>query len=706
MSTTTSYNEFILESVIRQILDSGEIPTTELIESMYDSFVLDKDLTQPLFDNVAANVVLEEHASASKYNNTNYEIWRDLQIAYTSTFDSTNQAIQAFDRWRSEVLALEAKLRSLDTRLADLIKTQLHLGSHYISEVFSDTSKVDLSNSTAYINLKDNNVSLNVSDNKPNRINLNYIKSDNITFTVLSRLGLENVTDAPGTELKNIFDDKDNFWQSRVSVSNAKQPISAELKVKLNDTPISISKITCALHSANTNSAMQITPLLSVDGVNFTQLSTNNITISVTDSGSWNFPSTDATHIKFIMTKNGFDFNQEGSYIYEFGFKEIAIFDQAYDADISQTLVSTSLYVPDINKNPFPYFSASLETCDDIPDDTNIQYYLAALEEADDSPTWVAVSSTNNPSALHPTQINFGDKQDVTLDNVSISFNGSEAAGFINPARAFNITTLISGAVSNSVFTATANRYVLSNSNDRLLNYEIDGSLDIVDGSIEIFRNRGTRGDTTKVRGIQNGWSFSDPYYVTAIEIQNPNGRSIKFGERTIIIDDASTSGIVNLTTGVHIIKVHKNNWISVASGASTLATLKAADPLFPFNHKLLIEGYSLSDPQNPYLGVDIYAGYYMKQVPIVDFIHTIDKLDYSKFGIDTDAIIPDKEIPSTVFVVKSDENSSDFLDEKFTIRFDVQNQFYNYVKLKAVLSTSSSTVSPILQSYKIKLSS
>lgn len=705
MATDTQYKEFILENVIKQILTNGDTPTIELIDSMYNSLVIGKDFTQPQFDNVAAEVASLESASAQKYNDTNKEIWIDLDIAYQSTIENTKNTVDAFDRWRSEAVALEGKLKSLDARITNLLSTQLNKNAYYITEVFHDTTQVDLSQTSAYVNLNNNNVLINTSDNNPNKINLNYLSPDNITFTVLSRQALQNVSTAPGADLINTVNDTDNFWQSRIYVSSNSQPITTELVIKLSDSGIAISKISCDLHCANTNSAIQITPLTSTDGINFTQLNTNNITVSVTDNGFWVFPSITVTHVKFVMTKAGFDFIDGNSYIYEFGMEDISFYNLSFDTEFNELLISNSLFVPDKNDIPIPYHSATLTTCDDIPSNTNILYYLAALQNEDDTPVWVPVSSVDGFNLIYPNTINFGDKQTIELKNVMISFDTNGNIGFINPGANFTITNLVSDNVVNTVFTASNTRYILSNSNDRVLNYEIDGNLTIVNDSVKIFRNVGARGDTLLVRGIQRGWSFSDPYYSCAFEIKNTNGVSIDFGQQSVIIDNVQVNGVAKIATGIHTIKITKNNWVNVPAGIVDVTVLKAT-ALYPYNHKLLIEGYTLNDPQNIYQGADTFAGYYMNEISIVDFISSAEDNDYTVFATDIDAPIVGKDTPSTVFVIKSNENMSDALDELFTIRFDVQNQFYNYIKFKAVLSTSDSTITPYLQSYKIKLSS
>ena len=94
-----------------------------------------------------------------------------------------------------------------------------------------------------------------------------------------------------------------------------------------------------------------------------------------------------------------------------------------------------------------------------------------------------------------------------------------------------------------------------------------------------------------------------------------------------------------------------------------------------------------------------------MTQVSIYDLCNNVQSDDYSKFAIDIDANIPAiSKGPSTIFVVKSNENYSDFLDELFTVRFDFKNLLYKYIKFKAQLNTQDSGVTPNLDGYKLKI--
>src|SRR5690606_14551581 len=147
------------------------------------------------------------------------------------------------------------------------------------------------------------------------------------------------------------------------------------------------------------------------------------------------------------------------------------------------------------------------------------------------------------------------------------------------------------------------------------------------------------------------GWGFKDPYYYCVIEIQNKDGMTIDVGTSSIIIDDKLYTGLVSnkvlsgktrTTSGIHTVQVHKNNWLAVQPGYTTLNDLKAEDYLYPYNHKLLIEGYQYgnlypSTSEKIYLGVNLFAEYLANRISIFDFVGNAAHNDYSIFALDKD---------------------------------------------------------------------
>jgi hypothetical protein len=104
-----------------------------------------------------------------------------------------------------------------------------------------------------------------------------------------------------------------------------------------------------------------------------------------------------------------------------------------------------------------------------------------------------------------------------------------------------------------------------------------------------------------------------------------------------------------------------------------------------------------------------------MKKISVYDLVNNIQPDDYEKFALDDDLEDSDRlfegsaatdTTPTQVFIVKVDENNSDFLNEEFMIRFKTANTMYKYLRFKAVFQTQNSSVTPFLGNYRIKIGS
>jgi hypothetical protein len=224
---------------------------------------------------------------------------------------------------------------------------------------------------------------------------------------------------------------------------------------------------------------------------------------------------------------------------------------------------------------------------------------------------------------------------------------------------------------------------------------------------------------SNQVRGIQRGWRFADPYYICLIEVQNPEGMSINVGKKPIWIDGQKFTNEIGPSTlrgkganstGIHEIRVHKSCWIDVDPTCGTLAALKAADALYPYNHKMIIEGYPYDgdflDGDKVYTGVDLFAEKLLKQVSLFNFTQSIEPTNYGVFALDLDgpSTHTGDNDASQVFLVKVDESRPDFQQERFVLRFTQLNQLQKYLRLRVDFVTENSEIAPILYGYKIKL--
>ena len=695
-----TYKTKILNDILLEYLRSGEVPTADILEADLREFLSEHpDLTKPIVADLINKVERLEHSSASKYNTTFETLREDIAVVMKEIISQIQDSMQSFDRWKVEIEFLSNKLRDLNSRIEGLLLLQKETAGFFdfIEDNLIDLSQVDLVNTTAEVDVHNHVISLArgdiLSTTKLDKINLNGIKNTNILFTVLTRDFLVSVTPAPGSELRNIFLDERRIFQNRLLMKSPRLPVSVELKAKLSNDSIEISKIILELHSANNNSNVVITAQYSNDDYNWFNVPTNTHTQTADKIAYFIFPTINAKYIKFIMTKNGPDDVDGNRYVYEFGIKQASLFQHTFNLEGGNVFQSTELEVRDTNNNIRTFNQVVLEACENIPEDTNIEYFIAAYNVANNEFTeWIQLDPINRVEASSAVNIDLGglgiiDNQDgITseLDTLTIGID----------SRNLNVNRLDGNGNLG---------YNFINSTDVPVNFYIPASdvANLLSQSIEIKRNMGDRDTNLLVRGVKAGWRFDDPYYSTIFEILNPDGVTIDLGIATAELDGSLISGKIFIESGRHIFKTHKNNWSLVTLGLTTENDLRTADPLYPFNHRLIIEGYTYGDNfvgHQIYKGMDLFYEIYMTKVSIFDFINNITDNDFARFGVD---LLDDDRM---IFLVKYNNTISDNLNEKMQISYKLKNNTFNKLKFKAILRTVNAQKSPLLTAYRLKI--
>jgi hypothetical protein len=87
------------------------------------------------------------------------------------------------------------------------------------------------------------------------------------------------------------------------------------------------------------------------------------------------------------------------------------------------------------------------------------------------------------------------------------------------------------------------------------------------------------------------GWLFVNNYYQTNVFVPEGDQIEIDFGKNSVLINGVTVTGKYLFTSGVHAVSVSRSNWHHVSPGL-TSAQVVSQDPLFPYNHKYLIQGY------------------------------------------------------------------------------------------------------------------
>ena len=331
MSVSGTAAEQILEDLISVLITAGSSPTTADITSAYNAFVAGRDLSKPLLTTDTYKVVADEVSSVDKYNAMKVRVQRDLLVAYTELFNLTDSSMKSYDRWVTGSALIEKRLADLDSRIDSLLLLTQDVDDfvHFTEENFTSVDFIDLENSTVTIDPILRRVSIPASNTGATRINLNGLLTKDIEFNVLSRSQLVVVREAPNTSPLYAVHDTEQSWQSRVYMASSAKPVLAEYQITMSEA-VDISKIRIQLHASNTGSTIQVTPLLSADGINFTQIASNNFTSAVLKNTVFTCAPTSTKVVKLLLTKISPDTVDGKFYVYEFGATDIAIFSEGY----------------------------------------------------------------------------------------------------------------------------------------------------------------------------------------------------------------------------------------------------------------------------------------------------------------------------------------------------------------------------------------
>lgn len=747
MSVANIYKSYLYNKALSSITSENG---TGLTSSEFEKYLRENidilDLSIPQFDSAEYKISKYENASVFKFNNTIEALKQDLTVLYKTFLIFGKDTIEDFERWKSEISILDKRLIDLENRIENLLLiAQDTEGYHsYFIDNLTDLSHVDLSNTDVAVDIASQIVFLSPTlstSQTMTRISLKHLTNEDWSYKIRTfgtslvdeRFVGRNGSNRKDSEIPPLFDEnEDTYWWIQVG-NSVNKATTVELTVKISDSPIYISSIYTSLHSSG--GVTSITPLYSLDNYNFAELPSDTTTIRAESQATFGFEPTLVKWIKFILVKD--KFNQVISnkdYRFEFGFNEIAFYNESFTEGESKSFISNPIFVLDSDENVKEFSKVALDVCEDVPNNTSIKYFITPGSSSsfsiDSNTKWYPISPTKRENPEYPQILDIGDISEIKIgdnEDVFLSYDGT-SSDYRNPAQTFHLLSLDSdNSVLDESISSTNTRFLVSKNNEFILNYQIKdsdysgsgtgSSLNIDEDSIIIFRNIGEKGltDGDSVRGTQRGWRFEAPYHVTLIEVLDDI--TVDFGDQEVVIDNKKETGLTKILgksknfDGIHQVKVLKANWKYVVPGLNTLSELIAADSLYPYNHKLLIEGYDygsgwLGTIDKIYQGVDLFFENRMKQIDLFDLSENLGESNkYRYFALDRD--IADSHTggnsATRVFVVKADISNGDFVNERFDIRFSLVNQRYSYLRFRADLETQDSSNSPVMGPYKFK---
>lgn len=726
MSMTTTYNEKILELLLREFLQDGHIPTADELAEAYDVYVANHpDMSKPFILDDTHIVEGNSNSSATAYNAFFERVKSDLEAAYKEIWDRMADGIESFDNWRIKIERLKKRLLDLEGRIDALLLLRADTAGYFafVEDNFVDLSKVDQDRTTARVDVVNHAVTINDSLQDTGVVNLNAIDLGEATFVMLTRENLLSSREAPRSEVRHAVQDADHAWQHRVRSLRGNLRVSGEFKVQLGTSPVEISRVEMGIHASNTNASMIIVAMYSADNYNWYNFPTDNYVQSVDDRTLFVFPKTEMMWVKFIMTKVGADDVDEDQYIYEFGMSSLKFYTTAgYDIENGNLFYSQELSAYDGDDNRVGFNKVALQTCQEVPDETSIQYWIVAKNDADETGE-LRIDPYTVEDPVAPTILELGrlietEESDLLIvpktEAVSTGFFGA----YVDLLESDRLALIGPGIVD--VTPPPDHTYPTT-----LLEIASATVADMIEDQMVFYRNvgryRGVKELVDRdVRDTPRGWRYTDEtktYIQTTVVVGNQDGLSVDLGDQPATLNGLPIGpGLANIPQGTHVFKtLTKNTWafdpsdtLAWVTGFSNEAELLASLGSRRVNHKLLIEGvlyhsdYPVEERQYP--GVDVYCEYVAKRVSTFDLLYNLAEDEYGYFSTDTTAS------GTRVFLVRFDpvDYNPAQPNEYFSLKYATGNNMFDRIILKAELSSSASTSdkTPVLTAYRIKLGS
>lgn len=668
MNIADRYREYLANLIIKEYLLDQTIPSIENIEE--DLSEIDEwytDMSQPMAYFLDLDVEDREESSAVLFNQMQETFFSDLSVLYQQVTAQLQDSIIFLNRNLAEIQMLKAKLKGLEDRVTELLLRNKDTEGYFqfFTDTFNSLEYVDTTLTTAAVDLRAGIVTMKEGIAESRKFNLNFTNYEDLSFQVLTRFGIEGASNVTDQSAVDAFKDGEASWRQEV-VSSSPITMSVELKIDLKEMK-EVSKVDYESFNDQSFGIMTVQVQYSNDNYNWFDFPTDFPVQNIYQKGIFAGTTTEMRYLKFILTKTSYDRVDEGRYVYYFGAKHIDMFGVEYD-ETGSTLQSKPIY-PEERSGMDAYVNRiSIEACEDVPSSADILYDVSF----DGGNEWIPISPVNRSGPKFP--------QVASLNKINLEM--SSAVGI----------TAVDGVVD-------------------INNIALDYDASTLDAqSTTVWRNVGAQGDIDTVRIIQKGWFFDDEYYSCYIWVDNFYGLEIDLGNTVAELDGASITGLVTIPYGRHYFRTRQTNWRSLGALTNITAETKAGvitddvqgsitDPLYPYNHKYLIEGIPYDTTvtswnNQVYMGVDVFAGKRPTLVSSFDLLTNAKSDDYDRFAKRGDQII-----------VKYDPGTPDVNNEEFIVQTfnSSASDLPTNVIVRATLTSEIGSVTPVLYDYKVK---
>lgn len=607
-----------------------------------------------------------ESSSSSVKTNLNKSILdlNYLDEKYSNLIE--NQREESIDQARI-FKNIERKINSLIKKinLEILLKGKQDIFSYGIVEDFEVRDKVIVEGTTAKI-LDNNKVTINYIESKETKVDLNEID-----FKVMHLRGNQISYNRFGS-VREILEEDERFFKIE-SASDIQDDI-VEFIFNLNfKVPKNIEQIKYKIQAIQNNSRIQEEVYFSVNGVDYNQLEEPGNVNSDINYIDFNNERILYKNITIKLRKTGYDYEKNGKFYYCLGFDYIGFLENTYRPEGESTLLLGPYEILNENGEGVNYSFATIKagTCCEIPEQTSINFYLSK-----DGIDYLKCGFSEESADV----VSFdGGTNGNILEDFDIVDINSESEFLVDDTSLINYDFRTGECALN---------IVLRNENRSKVNLE----------SLKIYRNVFSSKRNNSNGSFYSGWKkVDDSFYECNVVLES--SATVDFGNRnSIYVDGVETKGKVFLSQGKHKFKVSSVFFGEEIDEKSipNERTLNQRTLDYPYNHKLLIEGFDYSSRfkgNRKYLKLGYMYAEELKKVNADSFENNSNYGHYSIL-----------EKGGDIYLLIKDVNSNGSLEE-YDVKYNNSSENdSNKLYIKAVLKTSTSRISPKIDQIQVRV--
>lgn len=664
---TRTYQKALRERVIKEFIEENDRTPSDLelriamvkanreLPALEEVGFAGHLITKPAFGSVS---------SAEDENANRHAIHDDVRLASQRIDSLVNRLERSFRSFYATSRNIKRNLDAIEARVDNilLLSGSQDIFVYGIEENFVVQDKVDFDRTNASV--ESGFVTLG-------RAGFGLVDLDSVQFTHTTTaekgyIGYQNTS-----PMDSLGADDGSFWEHLVYTSYKQGRVSLLLDMTLNE-PQYISEMRFTTNTLGINSPMKATVFYSLDEKTFKAVKPQEVVLTK-EENVFNIGLDGVKTIRLMLSKDTFDNTTavNNQFVYLFSLDSIKLYSKSYSSDGQSTFISGPYPIVDELGNPVSFTKATCEICITQGDEDSVGMFLST-----DGETFKAVDHTGNGLAVASFENGAGDGSEVVLDD-------SVAAGLLTDEPLVSLKT-----------------------SEALVNTGVDEGFArrCVQKSIVIKRNvvstDESTGDRILVYGVPSGWSYDDAKKLYRTTVYTTNLVSIDLGNTSAYVNGIQVSGEVMLQPGYSVFETSETNWQVVPNGLTKISDLKKRDPLYPYNHKYLIEGYVYSDTfkgEKIYAGVEEYFGELLEYTPPEVFSSPESDQDMTIYTIED-------ETGDLIFKVKVDKTDPSWSNECYEPSWLVSRGDNNEIWIKMVLESSSGVTSPIVSSIKVRV--